>query len=811
MYSKSGVGNLEYELANIRLEMDNLSINHPIIEQLWQSPPEPINQILDAPSPPAILLSPNREWMVELERPLLVPISLLAETEVPLAGFLINPKTNAPAHPNPFQTMRVRRFPFLEMSKTVGLPDNAQIGYLKWSPDSRKLAFTLTQATGLELWFVDVADFIPKQLTQPVLNAAYGEPYRWLSDETLICKFILDHRPKPPSEPAVPPGPLIQENLKGKSPTRTYTNLLQNPHDEALLEYYLTSTLEKVMLDGQRTLLVSSSLIHEAIPSPDSKFILLTTLHRPFSNEVPISYFPKKIEVIDDIGKWVYEVADVPLFVRRTTKFDEVRTGRRGISWRTDVKATLSWLEALDEGDPTKDVPKRDALFELDAPFTDTPKQLWESEYRFANLAWGKEDVALVSERWYDTRKQRIWRIYPQAPETPPQLLFDRSYEDKYTDPGSALMTIGPYRYKVLRFTPQGNIIYLNGRGASPNGAYPFLDCFDLETGQKQRLWQSQDPYLEEIAYVLDDEAQTVIIRRQSQTEPPNYFLLNRRENQSPIALTHYQDPAPQLAGVYSELVKYQRADGVQLSAKLYLPPGYDAKRDGPLPMLFWVYPEEFKDKEFAGQITKSENTFSRPSRASVLFLLTQGYAVLSGPTLPIIGEGDVEPNDTYVEQLIAGAQAAVDYVVERGIADPKRIGIGGHSYGAFTAVNLLIHTDLFSIGIGRSGAYNRTLTPFGFQGEQRNFWEAQQTYIHMSPFTHAAKIKAPLLLIHGDKDTNPGTYPLQTERLYEALKGLGATVRLVVLPLEDHGYRSREGVAHALWEMVNWCDKYLK
>jgi dipeptidyl aminopeptidase/acylaminoacyl peptidase len=800
--------------------MDNLPINPPIIEQLWQFPPEPINQILDAPAPPAILLSPNRQWMVELERPLLLPICLLAETEVPLAGFLLNPKINAPARLNPFQSMRVRALASAspsesiaspQMSKTVSLPDNAQIGYIKWSTDSKKLAFTLTQATGLELWFLDVADFIPKQLTQPILNAAYGEPYRWLSDETLICKFILDERPKPPSKPAVPPGPLIQENLEGKSPTRTYTNLLQNPHDEALLEYYLTSTLEKVTLDGHRTLLVSRNLIHEVIPSPDSKFLLLTKLHRPFSYQVPISYFPRKIEVIDDIGKLVYEVADIPLFVRHTTKFDEVRTGRRGVSWRSDAKATLSWLEALDEGDPTKDVPKRDALFELDSPFTATPKQLWQSEYRFHSVAWGKEDVALVWEQWYDTRKERIWRIYPQAPETPPQLLFDRSYEDKYTDPGSALMTVGPYRYRVLRFAPQGNRIYLDGRGASPNGMYPFLDSLDLETGEKQRLWQCEDPYFEEIAYVLDDEAQTVITHRQSQTEPPNYFLFNRYDNQSPIPLTHYQDPAPQLAGVHGELVKYHRADGVQLSAKLYLPPGYDITRDGPLPMLFWVYPQEFKDKEFAGQITKSENTFSRPSRASVLFMLTQGYAILSGPTLPIIGEGDVEPNDTYVEQLIAGAQAAVDYVVKRGIADPNRISIGGHSYGAFTTVNLLAHTDLFRIGIAKSGAYNRTLTPFGFQGEQRHFWEAQQTYIHMSPFTHAAKVKAPLLLIHGEKDTNPGTYPLQTERLYEALKGLGATVRLVMLPLEDHGYRSREGVAHVLWEIVNWCDKYLK
>lgn len=803
--------------------MDKFPTNLTIIEQFWQSPPEPINQILDAPPPPTILLSPNREWMVELEKPLLLPIALLAEVEVPLAGLFINPKTNAPARHSPFGSMRIKAIAFgtapwtiasLEISKTVTLPENAQIGFLKWSPDSQKLAFTLTQATGLELWVVDVADCTTKCLTEPVLNAAYGEPYYWLSDETLICKFIKSNRPEPPSQPAVPPGPLIQENLHGKSPSRTYTNLLQNTHDEALLEYYLSSTLEKVTLDGHRTLLVSSSLIHQAIPSPDSKFILLTTLHRPFSYQVPVSYFPKKIQVIDDVGKLVYEVADLPLFVRRTTKFDEVRTGRRGVSWRCDAQATLSWLEALDEGDPTRNVAKRDALFELDAPFCGIPKQLWQSEYRFHSLAWGKEDVALVWEQWYDTRKERIWRIYPKAPETPPQLLFDRSYEDKYSDPGSTLMTVGPFRYRVLRFAPQGNVIYLSGRGVSPKGVYPFLDSLDLETGETHRLWQCQDPYLEEISYVLDDEAQIVIIRRQSQTQPPNYFLFNRRAHEDAncaIALTDYQDPAPQLAGVESELVKYQRSDGVQLSAKLYLPPGYDPTRDGPLPMLFWVYPEEFKDKEFAGQITKSENTFSRPSRTSVLFLLTQGYAILSGPSLPIIGEDDAEPNDTYIEQLIAGAQAAVDYVVGRGIGDRNRIGIAGHSYGAFTTVNLLAHTNLFRIGIARSGAYNRTLTPFGFQGEQRNFWEAQQTYIHMSPFTHAAKVKAPLLLIHGEKDSNAGTYPLQTERLYEALKGLGATVRWVVLPLEDHGYRSREGVAHVLWEMVNWCDKYLK
>ncbi|KYC42645.1 peptidase S9 [Scytonema hofmannii PCC 7110] len=785
--------------------------NPSSIEQIWQSPPEPIAQILNAPSPPTILLSPNRQWMVELEKPSLQAIAHFAEPEIPLAGLLLNPKTNALSRLSFYQNLKIRAVSVGDRDRTVVLPEGAQIGYIRWSPNSQKLAFTLTQDTGLELWVVDVDNLTSQQITEPTLNAAYGEPYRWLSDEALICKFIPTHRGEPPAKPNVPSGPIIQENFSGKSPSRTYTNLLKNPHDEALFEYYLTANLEKVTLDGQRTLLVSESLIYEAVPSPNSKYLLLTQLHRPFSYQLPASFFPKTLQVIDDTGKLIYEVADVPLFMRHTTKFDEVRTGRREISWRNDTEATLHWVEALDEGDPTNDVAKRDALYELEAPFTATPKQLWQSEYRFNHIIWGKEDVALVWERWYDTRKERVWRIYPQAPDSPPQLLFDRSFEDKYTDPGSPMTTLSPHRYRVLRFAPQSNTIYLSGRGASPNGVHPFLDSLDLETGDIRRLWQCQDPYFEDISYMLDDEAQTLISHRQSKTEPPNYFLFNRTNNQIPQAITHYQDPAPQLAGLQSELVKYQRADGVQLSAKLYLPPSYDATRDGTLPILFWVYPQEFKDKEFAGQINSSENTFSRPSYASVLFLLTQGYAVLSGPTMPIIGEDNVEPNDSYVEQLIAGAKAAVDCVVDRGVADPHRIGISGHSYGAFTTVNLLAHTDLFCMGIARSGAYNRTLTPFGFQQEQRHFWEATETYIDMSPFTHAAKITAPLLLIHGEKDSNAGTYPLQTERLYEALKGLGATVRSVILPLEDHGYYSREAVAHVLWEMVNWCDKYLK
>ncbi|MBV6621353.1 MAG: S9 family peptidase [Rivularia sp. (in: Bacteria)] len=785
-------------------------MNNSSTEQTWQTPPQPINKILEAAPPPQIRISPDRKYMLELEQSQLVPIALLAEEEVAVAGFRLNPQTNGPARHNTYYSMKIKAVDAPENVRTIELPENPRIGFIKWSTNSQKVAFTLTQETGLELWVLQIADGTIKRLTEPVLNAAYGSPYRWLDDETLICKFVSQTRGEAPAKSHIPRGPSIQENLGSKKPTRTYTNLLKNTRDEALFEYYLTSTLEKITIEGNRTQLVAPCLISEAIPSPDSNFILIYTIHKPFSYQVPAARFPKQIYVIDSSGKQVYQVANLPLDEERSIKFDAVRKGRRRTSWRSDAKATLTWVEAQDEGNPTIEVSDRDVLYILEAPFTDMPTELWRCKYRFNSVLWGKADAALVYEKWYDTRRYRAWRICPNHPQTPPKLIFDRSFEDKYNAPGTPLTKLGDYRYKVLRFAPDGQSIYLSGRGASPDGVYPFLDKLNLETQETERLWQCQDPYYEEILAVTDDEAQNLITVRQSKTEPANLIRFSRNHNNEKI-LTHYQDPAPELAGIHKELVQYQRADGVQLSAKLYLPPNYNVETDGPLPTILWVYPEEFKDKEFAGQITTPENTFSRPARASVLFLLTQGYAVLSGATLPIIGEGDNEPNDTYVEQLIAGAQAAVDYIVNRGIAERKHIGIGGHSYGAFTTANLLAHTDLFCMGIARSGAYNRTLTPFGFQGEQRNFWEAQDTYINMSPFTHASKIKAPLLLIHGENDSNAGTYPMQTKRLYQALKGLGATVRWVELPTEAHGYRSREAVGHVLWEMVNWCDKYLQ
>lgn len=777
----------------------------------YQSAPHPIDQILQAPQPPGIAISDDQKWLVEFERPSMPSIADLAEPIEKLAGVELNTAVNGPAREYYWRNIAVRKLG-PGKSKPVELPDNPRIQNIRFSGDSKRVAFTHTTESGIELWVVELATRQARRLTPPILNAAYGSPCDWLpGDDGFVCKVIPDDRGDAPTKARIPTGPLVEENLGRATPARTYTNLLQSPHDEVLFEYYFTSALDHVSLDGKRTRLVEPAVIDEATPSPDGRYLLVQTLHEPWSYHVPASRFPVRIQVIDrTTKKVVYEVADLPLADNIPITFGSVRTGRRTVGWRNDEAATLYWVEALDGGDAGKEASERDAVYTLAAPFEGKPALLWKSALRYGGVSWGRADVALASEWWYDTRQVRTWRIDPSQPSAEPFLLIDRNYQDAYAHPGSPIYERGKYGTWVLRFTPDGKSVYMSGQGASPEGVFPFLDTFDLFTKKTDRLWQCRAPYYETVVELLDDEGKELITNRQSKTQPPNYFVRTGKKHRKAKALTRFEDPAPQLAGMHKELVKYKRADGLQLSATLYLPPGYK-KSQGPLPTLLWAYPSEFKTKETAAQVTTSEYTFSRPSGLSTLFLLTQGYAVMANPTMPIIGEGDEEPNDTYVEQLVAGAEAAVDYVVKRGVSDRDRMAIGGHSYGAFTAANLLAHTDLFRAGIARSGAYNRSLTPFGFQSEQRSFWEATDVYMEMSPFTQASKIDEPLLLIHGAEDSNPGTYPIQSERMYEALKGLGGTVRWVVLPLEDHGYRALESAEHMHWEQIQWLDKYVK
>jgi dipeptidyl aminopeptidase/acylaminoacyl peptidase len=602
----------------------------------------------------------------------------------------------------------------------------------------------------------------------------------------------------------------VQENIGKTAPARTYQDLLGSPHDERLFAHYLTSQLAMVGLDGSITRIGEPALIWAFDPAPAGDYLLVRTLHRPFSYLVPAERFPERIEVWDLEGTVLREIADLPLREEIPIARGSVATGPRQVQWRADAPAELCWAEALDGGDAGAEADLRDRLFLLSAPFDGDPVPWLSLELRFGEIMWGHEDLAIATEWWWDTRTTRAWRASPSDPGAEPVLLIDRSWEDAYADPGLPVMIRNGYGREVMLTADDASTVFLVGDGASPEGDRPFLDTFDTFHRESARLFRSEAPYYERPVVPLSKEGRYVITGRESVEEVPNYFVRDLVQG-TLRQITFFPHPTPELAGLQKELIRYKRTDGVDLNATLYLPPGYDPEADGPLPMLVWAYPREYRSADAAGQVRESPYRFDWIGWWSPTIWLTQGYAALDGPTMPIIGEGDEQPNDTYIQQLVASAAAAVDEVVRRGVTERGRIAIGGHSYGAFMAANLLAHSDLFTAGIAQTGAYNRTLTPFGFQSEDRTLWEAPDVYFEMSPFMHADKMNEPILIVHGDADSNPGTFPMQSERFYNALKGLGKDARLVMLPLESHSYRARESILHLLWETQEWLDRYVR
>jgi dipeptidyl aminopeptidase/acylaminoacyl peptidase len=609
-----------------------------------------------------------------------------------------------------------------------------------------------------------------------------------------------------PSPPLAPEGPIIEETSGRKAAARTYQDLLRTDHDKALFEFHLTSQLARVSLEGRVSPLVDAELATDFEISPDGGWLLVTIVEKPFSKVVNLLRFAERTEARSLKGGTPVVVAKLAVADNLPSGADAVRTGRRTIRWRADEPATVWFVEAVDRGDPAHESGVRDILSLWRAPFDADPVPLAKLRRRFGGVTWGDGSLAVVTESWRKTRAVRILAVDPSQPHAEPREWFAYSSQDAYANPGDFVTRQNSAGRSVLRRSPDGSL-FLTGAGATAEGDLPFLDKFDPATGKTTRLFRSGAEVLERPVSLLDDSGMRFVASRESVTVQPNYHV---RDASGITQVTDFPHPYPQLAGVTKEFIRATRADGVGLTATLWLPAGWTPEQ-GPLPTVLWAYPREFVSADDAGQVTGSPNQFSRISPSRLTWLVLAGYAVLDEASMPVVGRDGNEPNDTFIEQIVLNASALIDEATRRGVTDPARVGVAGHSYGAFMTANLLAHSDLFKAGIARSGAYNRTLTPFGFQNEQRDFWEAPEVYGAMSPFHAANKLKYPILLVHGMADNNSGTFPIQTERLFSALRGLAKTARYVQLPLESHGYTSRESVLHVAWESQRWLDLHVR
>jgi dipeptidyl aminopeptidase/acylaminoacyl peptidase len=780
-------------------------------ELAYQKPPREILDVLNAPPPPLISVNPTRDYAILMQPVRYPPIAEVAQPMLRLAGLRIDIRTNGP-HLPPYNTSyTIKRLADASDIPVVAPPDaqpGAKLGEPVWSPDGQHFALTNTAANAIELWIGDTATGRTRRISGLRLNAVMGAPIVWLADNrTLLLRAVPEHRGQPPADASAPAGPHVQESSGRAGPVVTYEDMLSTPRDEDLFDYYATAQL--LYLDTSTAKIAPAgkpAIFETAEPSPDGQNLLVSRVHRPYSYLHPVFRFPQLVEVWNRSGERLYQVADLPLADRIPVQ--GVRTGPRAYQWRADEPASLVWVEAMDGGNPKEKAPHRDRIVTLSAPFQSQPREVFETVERFTGLEpLAKGGNALVTDYDRDKRWARTIEIgwnTSAAPNQEGRVIFSRNVQDRYRDPGHPVMAHLPNGQQVI--LQHGDDIYLTAEGASPSGDHPFLDRYNLATQKSERLFQSGNGSYETVVAVLDDGGARLLTRREGRAEYPNYYI---RVGESLTPLTKTADPMPQVRGIRKQIVSYKREDGVPLSFTLYLPSDY--KEGTRLPALLWAYPLEYNDADTAGQVSGSTDRFTQFTGAGLhLLFLLHGYAVLDNAAMPVIGDPETV-NNTYVQQIVMDAKAAIDKAVEMGVADRDRVGVGGHSYGAFMTANLLAHSDLFHAGVAESGAYNRTLTPFGFQTERRSLWEAQDIYLRMSPFMLADKIKTPILLIHGEADNNTGTFPIQSERMYQAIRGNGGTVRLVLLPLESHGYGGRESIEHVLWEELNWFDKYLK
>ncbi len=779
----------------------------------WQSPPEEMLEVLHAPQRPWVWTAPTGEYLILADPMLYPPLAELAAPMHKLAGIRVNPAISGHHGQHGGTSPRLVR---VEDGATtpLNLPADAEVHDVEWTADGQRFALTVGHADHIGLWVGSVEGDVTR-IEELALNPLMGTAVSWLPDQERLLIRRIPKRGRTPEPTAIPAGPEILEGA-GASARSTYEaqDLLETAHDDALFEYYTASEL--VIIDpatGKVEIVGAPAPYTTAEFSPDGKYLLIECLVGPWSHEVAWWRFASKMEVWNDKGKLIANIASLP--VADEVPVHGVPLGPRSVSWRPTAPHTLFWAEALDGGDPVVKVSHRDRLMRLRASFSGDPEEVYRAEHRIWGMTWGAEGGMLMLAQWERMRRwEYFWLL--DVDEGTARLWYDLDRDDRYGNPGYPVLRQLPNGRWVMR--QNGDAIYFGGGGATEQGDRPFLDLRQLDTGETERLFRCDpDRYESFVAFAGGEDR--FVLRSESVVDVPNYYLATfgkeieaikgeaiRVLTRAPI--TRFEDPTPQLREIEKRIVRYERKDGVPLSFHLHLPPGY--KKGTPLPTVLYAYPLEYSGTTTAGQVRGSAQRFMRLYGASHLYFLLQGYAVLDLTAMPMLGDPETT-YDTFVPQLVADAEAAVAKAVEMGVADPKRIGVIGHSHGGLMVANLLAHTDLFRAGIARSGSYNKTNQPFGFQSERRSLFEARDVYIQLSPTFFADKVNEPILIIHGDDDSNPGTLTFQSEVFFEAVRGSGGTARLVLLPFEDHGYRARESVEHVLWEQLRWFDKYVK
>lgn len=775
----------------------------------YKTPPKNIVDLVLAKPTPSVVLDSKGEWMIILERSGYPPIEELAQPELRIAGLRINGRNYGPSRSPYFTGISLKNIKTKQVFPVADLPKDLKAGSIQWSPGETQFGFIHSDSNNISLYRVSISEKKAYKVNRNPLNVVLGSSFSWAGNNMLVYKTVRQGELKLPGKMRAPKGPVIQESKEKAGASRTYQDLIKDPYDEALFEYYATSMITKNDLK-QETVIGVPAVYNSVVPSPDNKYLLTQKVNKPFSYLVPYGGFPATVEILNMNGEPVKTLAINPSREGAPIGFDDVVSFPRNFGWRNDEPATIYYVKALDNGLGKSKAAYRDAVYTTTPDNKDSAKILCKTTMRFGGIIWGDSKMALTYEHLYATRRIRMNALNPETGAV--DSLYERSSNDEYTDPGNPVLIKNQFGKSVLWATKNNSELLLTSEGSSPEGSMPFIQSYNVKEKKGQILWRCQAPFYETIIDVIDPEKLIFVTSRESQTDVPNYYIRDlRKKSSTGTPVTDFKHPYPELAGISKQKIFYKRADGISLTADLYLPKGYDSKKDGPLPVLIWAYPREYRNAADAAQVRGSKYTFTRVSYGSPIFWVTQGYAVMDNTEMPIVGEATKEPNDNFIPQLYLNAHAAIQAVAKTGVGDSNRVAVGGHSYGAFMTANLLAHTKLFKAGIARSGAYNRTLTPFGFQAEERTYWEAPEVYYKMSPFSYADRIKIPLLMIHGEADNNPGTFPVQSERLYNAVKGHGGTVRLVLLPYESHGYAAKENILHMLWEQNSWLDRYVK